>query len=78
MINSFTLTGLPSYNKLAKTESRRQEVHHDHWITKAEKTGFNVLRVNTIDKDFEKNKKELNIIIQYIQDLENQAWLEGV
>jgi len=49
---------------------------YDRWITKAEKEGFKVLRINTINKNFEENEKDLDLIIQYIRDLENQSWLD--
>lgn len=49
---------------------------YDRWINKAEKEGFNVMRVDTINKNFEENEEDLNIIIKYINDLENQAWLK--
>ena len=49
---------------------------YDRWIDKAEKEGFNVLRIDTINKNFEENEKDLNLVIKYINDLENQAWLK--
>ena len=48
---------------------------YDRWITKAEKEGFKVLRVDTTHKNFEKNEDDLELIINYIKDMENQAWL---
>lgn len=48
---------------------------YDHWISRAEKSGFKVLRVNTINKNFEENINELTLIINFIKDMENQAWL---
>ena len=49
---------------------------YDNWITKAEKSDFKVLRIDTTNKNFEKNEKDLHTIIKYIEDMENQAWLK--
>lgn len=49
---------------------------YDNWINRAEKSDFKVLRVDTSNKNFEKNEKDLLTIIRYIEDMENQAWLK--
>ncbi len=55
---------------------KQLNIAYDRWIAKAEKEGFNVLRIDTINKNFEENEEDLNIVIKYINDLENQAWLK--
>jgi len=54
---------------------KKLNMAYDHWITKAEKEGFKVLRIDTTNKDFEKNEDDLTTIINFIKDMENQAWL---
>ena len=54
---------------------KKLNVAYDHWITKAETEGFKVLRIDTTNKNFEKNTDELTMIINFIKDMENQAWL---
>lgn len=54
---------------------KKLNVAYDNWITKAENEGFKVLRINTTNKNFEKNEDDLELIINYIKDMENQAWL---
>jgi deoxyadenosine/deoxycytidine kinase len=49
---------------------------YDQWINRAEKSGFKVLRIDTTNKNFEKNNDDLTTIIKYIKDMENQAWLD--
>lgn len=49
---------------------------YDNWISKAEKSNFKVLRIDTTNKNFEKNEEDLTTIIKYIEDMENQAWLK--
>ena len=49
---------------------------YDNWISKAEKSNFKVLRIDTTNKNFEKNEEDLETIIKYIEDMENQAWLK--
>ena len=55
---------------------KKLNVAYDNWITKAENEGFKVLRINTTNKNFEKNEDDLELIINYIKDMENQAWLK--
>jgi len=54
---------------------KKLNVAYDHWITKAETEGFKVLRIDTTNKNFEKNTDELTMIINFIKNMENQAWL---
>ena len=48
---------------------------YDQWINRAEKSGFKVLRINTTNKNFEENNNDLTSVINFIKDMENQAWL---
>ncbi len=48
---------------------------YDQWINRAEKSGFKVLRINTTNKNFEENNDDLTSVINFIKDMENQAWL---
>ncbi len=54
---------------------KQLNVAYDRWIGNAEKSGFKILRINTINKNFEENNEDLNLIINFIKDLENQVWL---
>ena len=54
---------------------KKLNIAYDNWITKAEKEGFKVLRIDTTNKNFEKNEDDLETIINFIKDMENQAWL---
>jgi len=54
---------------------KKLNVAYDNWISKAEKEGFKVLRIDTTNKNFEKNEDDLELIINFIKDMENQAWL---
>ena len=49
---------------------------YDQWINRAEKSGFKVLRINTLNKNFEDNINDLTLVINFIKDMENQAWLK--
>jgi deoxyadenosine/deoxycytidine kinase len=49
---------------------------YDKWINRAEKSGFKVLRINTLNKNFEDNANDLTLVINFIKDMENQAWLK--
>jgi deoxyadenosine/deoxycytidine kinase len=55
---------------------KKLNVAYERWIDKAEKEGFKVLRIDTASKDFEKNENDLLLIIDYIKNMENQAWLD--
>ena len=55
---------------------RKLNTAYERWIDKAENEGFKVLRINTASKDFEKNEADLEIILDYIKKMENQAWLD--
>jgi len=48
---------------------------YDRWADEAETNGFRILRINTVNKNFEKNKKDLDTVVQYVRGMENQSWL---
>ncbi len=48
---------------------------YERWIDEAEEEGFKILRIDTENKNFEQNEKELNIIVDYILEMEKQSWL---
>jgi len=48
---------------------------YDRWIDEAGKIGLKVLKINTINKNFEDNKKDLDVIVKYIKEMESQSWL---
>ncbi len=48
---------------------------YERWIDEAEEEGFKILRIDTENKNFEENEKDLNIIVDYILELEKQFWL---
>ena len=54
---------------------KKLNVAYDNWIAKAEKEGFKVLRIDTTNRNFEKNEDDLITIINFIKNMENQAWL---
>jgi deoxyadenosine/deoxycytidine kinase len=48
---------------------------YDTWLDEAEENDFKILRINTENKNFEEDEKELNIIVEYIREMEKQSWL---
>lgn len=48
---------------------------YERWIDEAEEEGFKILRIDTENKNFEQDEKELNIIVDYILEMEKQSWL---
>ena len=48
---------------------------YDTWLDEAEENNFKILRINTENKNFEDNEKELNIIVEYVREMEKQSWL---
>ena len=48
---------------------------YDRWADEAEETGLRVLRVNTVNKNFEKRKTDLNTIVKFVHEMENQSWI---
>ncbi|MFC2088550.1 deoxynucleoside kinase [Calditrichota bacterium] len=48
---------------------------YDCWIDNAEKSGFKIMRIDTRKRNFEENEEDLDIVINYIKDLESQVWL---
>jgi len=51
---------------------------YERWIDEAEEANeFKIFRVDTMHRNFEKNKQDLNIIVHYIKEMENQSWLHA-
>jgi deoxyadenosine/deoxycytidine kinase len=48
---------------------------YDTWLDEAEKNNFKILRINTAHKNFETDEKELNLIVDYIREMEKQSWI---
>ena len=48
---------------------------YDTWMGEAEENNFTILRINTETKNFEEDERELNIIVEYIREMEKQSWL---
>jgi len=48
---------------------------YDNWLDEAEKNNFKILRIDTATKNFEENEKELNLIVDYIREMEKQSWI---
>lgn len=49
---------------------------YETWLDEAEENGLKILRVNTENKNFEEDEKEVNILVEYIKEMENQSWLK--
>jgi deoxyadenosine/deoxycytidine kinase len=49
---------------------------YERWIDEADETDeFNIMRVDTLNRNFAENKEDLNIIVKYIKEVESQSWL---
>ena len=48
---------------------------YERWIDEAEENGFKILRIETENKNFEESEKYLNVIVDYIREMEKQSWL---
>jgi deoxyadenosine/deoxycytidine kinase len=48
---------------------------YETWLEEAEENGFKILRIDTKNKNFEENESELNSIVDYVKEMENQSWL---
>jgi deoxyadenosine/deoxycytidine kinase len=49
---------------------------YERWMDEAENANeFKIFRVDTINRNFEKNKEDLDIIVHYIKEMESQSWL---
>ena len=48
---------------------------YERWMDEAQESGFKVLRVDTENKNFEESEKDLEIIVDYIREMEKQSWL---
>lgn len=46
-----------------------------HGWMKTEENDFKILRINTENKNFEENEKELKLIVDYVREMEKQSWL---
>jgi hypothetical protein len=44
-------------------------------MDEAEENNFKILRINTENKNFEENEKELKLIVDYVREMEKQSWL---
>lgn len=51
-------------------------IAYDRWIDKAEKSGFKIMRIDTRKRNFEESEEDLDIVVNYIKDLESQSWLD--
>jgi deoxyadenosine/deoxycytidine kinase len=52
------------------------ELAYEQWIEEAETDGFKILRINTENKNFEENEEDLNLIVNYVREMEKQSWLK--
>jgi deoxyadenosine/deoxycytidine kinase len=48
---------------------------YETWLDEAEENDFKILRINTENKNFEEHEKELNLIVDYVKEMEKQSWL---
>ena len=48
---------------------------YERWIDESEENGFKILRIETENKNFEESEKYLNVIVDYIREMEKQSWL---
>jgi deoxyadenosine/deoxycytidine kinase len=48
---------------------------YETWLDEAEENGFKILRIETKDINFEENERELNIVVEYVREMEKQSWL---
>ena len=46
---------------------------YETWLDEAEKNDFKILRIDTKNKNFEEDEKELKVIVDYIKEMENQS-----
>lgn len=51
---------------------------YEEWIERANAAGFKVFTFDMVNRDFEHNPKDFNILYQIIRDLENQRWIDGL
>ena len=58
-----------------RTYLKRLGLAYERWIDEAEEEGLKILRLDTENKNFEKNEKDLNLIVEYILEMERQSWL---
>jgi deoxyadenosine/deoxycytidine kinase len=58
-----------------RTYLKRLGLAYERWIDEAEEEGLKILRIDTENKNFEKNEKDLNLIVEYILEIERQSWL---
>ena len=49
---------------------------YETWIDEAEQNDFKIYRIETENRNFEENEKELDPVIEYIREMENQSWLK--
>jgi deoxyadenosine/deoxycytidine kinase len=48
---------------------------YERWIAEAEENGFKILRIETENKNFEESEKYVDVIVDYIREMEKQSWL---
>ena len=49
---------------------------YERWIDEAEKEGFKILRIDTESKNFEEKESDLDLIVEYVREMEKQSWLD--
>jgi deoxyadenosine/deoxycytidine kinase len=48
---------------------------YEIWLDEAEENGFKILRIDTKNINFEEKENELNIVVEYVKEMERQFWL---
>jgi len=48
---------------------------YDLWAGQAEQEGLRILTIDTRNKNFEEHKEDLEMLVTYIREMENQSWL---
>jgi deoxyadenosine/deoxycytidine kinase len=48
---------------------------YETWLDEAEENGFKILRIDTKNINFEEDEQELNIVVEYVKEMEKQSWL---
>jgi deoxyadenosine/deoxycytidine kinase len=48
---------------------------YDNWAERAGQTGLRLLTVDTRNKDFAQNEEDLQMLVNYIREMEKQSWL---
>jgi deoxyadenosine/deoxycytidine kinase len=48
---------------------------YERWASESVEAGFKFMRIDTENKNFEINRRDLDTIVQNIRDMERQSWL---